>query len=143
MADPTIARTIDGLLAMEYTSLLHQLSDSAAFVPGPEVPGAIALGQMIADEQSSRRELAELLDRLDATPGPRLVRATEAEINYTRLDAILPRLIQDKKRLIAGYEAAAKLVASDPAAVDVVSAILGRHRDHLQRLTGIRQGAPR
>jgi hypothetical protein len=143
MADPTVVRAVDDLLALEHTSLLHQLSDSAAFVSGPELAGAVVLGQMVADEQRSRRELADLLDRLDATPGPRSVRAVEAEMNYTRLDALLPRLIEDKRRLIAGYESAARRVTSNPGAVEIIAAILGRHRDHLHKLAGLRPGAPR
>ena len=141
MASEKVVKAIDVLKAMEASSLLQRLAEATAFVPISEVDRAMAIEEMIADERCHRQRLAALLDAFDATPGPRRVEASSAELNYHELDTQIPRLIESKKRLIAAYEASTDLVAAEPAAANLIATITAKHREHLQRLEKLQSEA--
>ena len=134
MASEKVVKAIDALRAREGSSLLQRLAEAAAFVPISEVDRALAIEEMIEDERRHGQRLAELLDAFDATPGPRRVEASSAEMNYDELGTQIPRLIESKKRLIAAYEAGAALVAEEPEAANLIATITAKHREHLDRL---------
>lgn len=134
MSNETLVRTIDNLRACEQASLLQRFAEAEAYTTSRDTEEAAALEQMIEQERSNIRRLVELLDWLDATPGPRRVRASTGDLHYNKLHALVPRLIEDKKQLIACYESASTVAAADPRAADLVATILGTHREHLKRL---------
>lgn len=134
MSDLAIIQTVDQMHAIEGASLILRTSESSGFVDHDDVTAAAELSAFAAQQREHLRWLAQLLDELDATPGPRRVNAASADLHYNRIEAILPRLITDKKNLIAQYERAAARVASEPRAADLFAHIIARHRDHLTRL---------
>jgi hypothetical protein len=139
MADPNIIRSVDHLLAVESTSLLERLAESASYVATAGADDATAIAEMIEDAKQNTRSLVELLDVLDAAPGPRRVDTSSADIHFARIETVIPRLIADKQWLIREYEAVAIKVASEPRASEVVASGLNRHRAHLKRLQTIQQ----
>ena len=135
MTDQDLVKVIDSLGGVEGTSLLSRLSTARPFVSTCPTNEVRAVLKMIEDEEHHRQLLAELLDELNATPGPRQAIASGGELNYLKLRSLVPHLIKDKKRLLAQYEKAAKLVAGEPRAADVVATITTSHRRHLEQLT--------
>jgi hypothetical protein len=134
MPDPSIIHTVDRMHAIEGASLIIRMTESAAFVDHDGVAAAAELNAMADQQRQHLHWLAQLLDELDATPGPRRVNAASADLHYNRIESILPRLIDDKKNLIAEYDRASTRVASQPRATDLFGRINARHRDHLARL---------
>jgi len=134
MADERVINEIDRLYAMEGSSLLARLAESAAYISPADLDDAEAIVKMHEEEREHVHWLADLLDELDATPGPRRVDTATADLHYNRLETVLPRVIAGKQRLIRYYEQASSVVASHPRAAEVVGTILTRHRNHLTRL---------
>lgn len=132
--DQSVVQIIDSLLAVEGTSLLERLTASANYVDVAEADDASRVMAMIDDEKQHARMLVGLLEELDAAPGPRRVDARWADLHYNRIETIFPRLIADKKRLVAEYERASAALASVPRAAQVAGVILARHREHLAKL---------
>jgi hypothetical protein len=137
MADPNLVRIIDDLHGAESASLLLRLTESVAYVHAGELEDYTAIEAMADEERGHLRRLVELLDALDATPGPRRVQVASGSLHYNRPHVLLPLLIRDKERLIGEYEAAGRSVSGNRQAADVVSGILPRHRAHLDKLRAI------
>jgi rubrerythrin len=134
MASDTIVRVINALRAEENSSLLQQLTRSAAFISQAEADEAFVLQELADEERLHQQWLDDLLDRLDATPGPLRFHMRAGSMGYHRIESQLPALIVDKQRLIAEYAAAAAVVADEPEAARVVGEIAARHQAHLARL---------
>ena len=134
MSESSIIEIVDQMHAIEGASLVLRMTESAGFVDHDDVNAAAELNAFAAQQREHLRWLAQLLDDLDATPGPRRVNAASADLHCNRSESVLPRLIDDKKHLVAQYELAAKRVASEPRAADLFARIIARHRDHLTRL---------
>ena len=139
MASDSTVRVINYLRAEENSSLLQQLVHSAAFVSSAEADEAFVLQEMAQEELLHQQWLDELLDRLDATPGPLRFNMRSGNMGYHRVESQLAVLISDKQRLIAEYEAAAQNVADEPEAARVVGDIAARHRAHLARIEELRK----
>ena len=109
MASEKVVKAIDALWAMEGSSLLQRLAEAAAFVPISEADRPRAIEEMIEDERRHGQRLAELLDAFDATPGPRRVEASSAEMNYDELGTqifvlVSPRTTQRDGRGACGTQ---------------------------------------
>lgn len=134
MPKSAIIDIVDQMHAIEGASLILRVGESATFINHNDVTAAAELNAFAAQQREHLRWLAQLLDQLDATPGPRRVNTASADLHFNRIESVLPRLIDDKKHLIAQYERAAARVASEPRAADQFARIIARHRDHLTRL---------
>ena len=137
MADFQVAQLIDALHAAESASLLQRVAESESFVCDSGADDALAVQLLVDQEREHMRWLVDLLDQLHATPGPRHVRACSADLHFNRLDALVGRLLEDKKHLIGRYESAAARVGSDQRVSDVIAQVLARHRDHLSKLQSL------
>ncbi len=142
MADYDTAKAVAALRAEEGASILQNLVASSAFVTYARARDAAAIRQMAEEERMHQQWLDDLLDQLDATPGPRRFRTHAGELNYHRIETAIPKLIADKKHLIRLYECAVPHVADDPYAARLIADITARHRDHLRRLEEL-QHSPR
>ena len=138
MTDQDLVNVIDSLDAVEGTSLLSRLSTTRPFVSTCPTDEVRALLNMIEEEEHHRQLLVDLLDRLNATPGPRPAIASGGELNYMKLSTLVPYFLADKKRLIAQYENAAKLVAGRQPAADIIASITTSHRRHIEKLTAFK-----
>lgn len=134
MPDPNLVRRIDDMHALECASLVLRVTESASYVPPDDLDDAAALEQMADEHREHQRWLVELLDRLDATPGPRRVDTASADLHYNRIESLLPRFIENEKKLIQSYEKTAAQVADEPQAAELLTRIASRHREHLSRL---------
>ncbi|NOX58581.1 MAG: hypothetical protein GXP29_06955 [Planctomycetes bacterium] len=122
---------LDGELA---SSLLLHFESVGVFVGWDDVTDAESLSAMAAEEMQCQKNVAQLLDSLDATPGPRRVQASTGAMPYTDVHALLPRLIEDKKRLVAYCREVASAVSDNSAASECISAVAYRHNEHLAAL---------
>lgn len=129
-----IVATVNALFAAETGSIMQRLREAEAYIPPTAADEAFAVQELVDADGLHAEQLVRLLERLDATPGPRGVQIDSGDLHYNALHTLLPRLIADQKRLIARYEAAQPVVAQDPAAADVVGSVLANHRTHLARL---------
>jgi hypothetical protein len=140
MTDENVVKVVDNLYAIQGTSLLTRAANSAPYITSGVTTQAHALRAMVADEERHLQQLADLLNELDATPGPRLVRAADADLHYVKVQTLIPRLIRDKQRLVAEFEHAADEVAPDPRAANIVTQITSDHRRHLEELPTLFSG---
>lgn len=137
MSNLEVASTIDALRALETRSLVQRLDESELYVTEADLSDAAALSEMAEDERRHLQQLGLLLDVLHATPGPRRVQALSGHMHFVKPHVLIPEVIEDKKRLLAAYEAAAHGVAGIPQAADAVATITADHRAHIERLEGL------
>jgi len=133
-ARANLVNTIDKLLAAETGSLMHRLREVEAYVPAGAAEAALAVAELVAEDARHAQKLVELLDQLDATPGPRCVEIASGDLHFNRIHTLIPRLIADQKRLVAVYTWAQAEVSGDARAADAVSQLLASHRTHLKKL---------
>ncbi|HRX84459.1 MAG TPA: hypothetical protein P5572_05505 [Phycisphaerae bacterium] len=129
-----VIAAVNSLLADETGSIMERLREAEPYIPATAADEAFAVQELVDEDARHAEQLVHLLDRLRATPGPRCVNIDTGDLHYNRLHALLPRLIADQQRLISRYEAAQSVVVEEPAAADVVGAVLNSHRAHLARL---------
>lgn len=135
MADKyEVIRTVLALSSELASSLLLHVEDIESFVSGNDLAYAASVAEMASEEKQCQKSLAQLLDSLDATPGPPRIQAAIAAMPYTEVHVLIPRLIEDKKRLVARCEQAGAMVAGHSAATECISAVTHRHREHLETL---------
>lgn len=136
----TAVSTLDALAdcyEAECRSLIGHLPHSSPFVSWLAVPEQAVVRRIVDDEARHERELVDLMLELDGFPPP-AIRGTETgAIAYLDIRALLPRIIADKRRLLAAYEANAPRLAGDKRASALVSDILDDERRHLADLQRI------
>lgn len=124
---------LNELLAAEKRSLLLRLTDTAPFVSSTDAGLADTIRPMI-------REATERIDRLSETivalrgtlistvPDPRT-----GSVHYVDLRYLLPRIIQDERRVLRVYDAAAERI-TDASARELALSIGECHRRHIKEL---------
>jgi hypothetical protein len=142
MAIDDLIDSVNRLYALESCSLMQRLAESQAYIPTGANAEAFDLQRMIDEETQHGASLVTLLDELNTTPGPRGVSIMSGNLHYNQLHVLLPRLIEDKHRLIGEYQAALSIAEFEPRAADVLGRLLASHRRHLARLEELAQQAP-
>lgn len=137
MPDPGVIDEIDRLYGLESAALILRLSESAAYIKPQDTRDAMTLDHMAADQREHLQWIADLLDTLDATPGPRRVNTLSADLHYNRIETLVPRLVDDERQLQSHCEQIARLVVGEPRAADLCSRIAARHRAHVDQLEQI------
>ena len=121
----------------ECRSLIGHLPNSSPFISWLAVSEQAVVRRIVDDEARHERELVDLMLELDGFPPP-AIRGTETgAIAYLDLIALLPRIIADKRRLLAAYEANAPRLAADKRASSLIARILDDERRHLADLQKI------
>jgi hypothetical protein len=123
-------------------SLLQYVADAVPWT-GNEDRGALGrIAQLTQEEREALACLARLLRR-NHVPVPFLGPYPEhfTTLNYLSLDGLLPLLVEDGRRSVAGLEAAVAEVA-DPAARAVLTDALEAKRRHLAALTELTKTHP-
>ncbi len=134
-----VVRTVSALYSELSSSMLVHFGDVAAFVSDADVSIAASIAKMSAEEKECLQRLAELLDSLDATPGPPRVQAAIAAMPYNGVYVLIPRLIKNKQQLVDRCKQAASMVAGNAAATECLSTVALRHSEHLAKLNSMSQ----
>lgn len=135
MADKhDVIQTVLTLSSELSSSLLLHVEDVATFVSDDDLAKSVSVEDMAEEEKQCIANLAQLLDTLDATPGPPRVQARVAAMPYTEIHVLIPRLVADKQRLIDICQQAAQRVGDWPAAVERIASVTQRHQQHLANL---------
>ncbi len=137
MTSLDLTKTLDDLCHAEHRSLSPRLCESTVFVSWASAEEADAVREIVAEEREHLGWLVEMISDLGESPTPCTADLHTANIHYLELDAMTPRLIQNKKDLIKVYEQASVLVSSDSAASELVTRIAERHKIHLAHLEQI------
>ncbi|GJM26142.1 MAG: hypothetical protein DHS20C16_25570 [Phycisphaerae bacterium] len=133
-----VIRIVSDLSSELASSMLIHLEDVATFVSDADVAMAASIEQMANEEKNCLERLAQLLDSLDAVPGPPRVQAAIAAMPYNEVHVLVPRLIKDKTRLVDRCKQAASMVTDHPAATECIAAVTHRHSEHLDKLNSMR-----
>lgn len=134
MTSLDLTKTLDDLCHAEHRSLSPRLCESTVFVSWASAEEADAVRDIVTEEQEHLGWLVAMISDLGESPTPCTADLHTANIHYLELNAMTPRLIQNKKNLITTYEQASVLVSSDSAASELVARIAERHKTHLARL---------
>ena len=129
-----LSKSLDNLSHAEQRSMLPRLQESTVFVSWASADEAEAVREMVAQEQEHIAWLVGMISDLGESPTPCTADVRTTSIHYLQLDAIMPRVTQNKKNLVARYEQAAAAVSSDEAASALVGRITERHQAHVARL---------
>ncbi len=132
-----LSRTLDQLCHAERRSLLPRLQESTVFVSWPSAEQADAVQEMIQEEQEHIAWLIEMINDLGESSTPCTADVRTTSIHYVELDYLMPRVIQSKRDVIEFYEQNAAAVWSSPAASELISRIIARHKAQLAKLEAV------
>ncbi len=133
-AAPDQIAALNELFQAESASLLARLHESAPFVAPYSTALWAVVQPMTAQVIADQARLAETIVRLGGSVAPRLPATWTGDLHYLELSRVLPRLIEDERRLAGVCRALAARVAGNRAAADAVHRVLLRHEDNLKRL---------
>lgn len=134
MADnPSTIDVLNELLAAHKRSLLLRVMETSPFVSPADAALADTLRHIIAEETEHADWLVEAVVERGGSPVSALPDPRTASIHYVDLCYLLPRIVQDERRILRASEAAAERI-KDPAARELVTRIAERHRRHLDAL---------
>ncbi|GEM_PF-787344 len=137
MDHEALVAQLNDLLNLEYAGLLGRLDQIHPFVEWADAVAVPVFRQIVADEEHARRRLTEAIEAEGGTPRPPRPDPTSARVHYLDVRYILPLLLDEQRRRIAAYEAAAGQIPSDRPSAPVVSELLQQHRSHLDRLEAL------
>lgn len=126
---------LNSLLAAERAGMLSYLPHSTAFTSWGTAYQEQELRRMVRENDEHIAWLIETITTLHGGVGPSARSPRCAELNYQDLRFVLPRVLDDEKKLVATYEAALPMLASEPKAVATASRILQRHREHVAQMS--------
>jgi hypothetical protein len=129
-----VVAILDELLTLEQRSLAPRLLESTVFVSDLSV-AAFGLVQRMAHATGDHAAaLTKLILDCGGSPGPRGSSVTTADLHFQELQRVLPRLIADEQALIRKYAIAAQRLSDELRASALVTRILQRHQQDLEKL---------
>lgn len=137
MSDRNVIDALCAAYEAECASLLSHMHHSQPFVSWLDASDRDVVLRMVAEEDNHKHQLADVLLSLDEVPPPGRFGLETSAVAYLHLNSLLPRLVADKRRLIAAYEALSPSAAANREAAGLVSRLLERHRAHLAELERI------
>lgn len=127
-------RSLNRLLAVEQESLIPHLGESYPFVSWASADEALDLEGAVREQLEHIEWLTEAVLDAGGAPAPRRPSMSLASVHYCDVQSLVPRILEDKRRIIRTYEAAMPAIAALPAAAAVAGRCLERHRRHLAQL---------
>lgn len=132
MANDTTIAKLNTLLAAEYGSLLHRLSECNPFVTWPAADDRAMIQRMLADARAHRHDLANLILKLRGSPVASTYPTSVGGVHYLNLSYLMPQVIAGLRGLIQQYERLGPTGNSEADAL--VSRLLSDHKRHLAEL---------
>ncbi|MCK6455511.1 MAG: hypothetical protein L6Q92_03120 [Phycisphaerae bacterium] len=143
MDNDSIVRALVRLYDAECRSLLHHLGRAQPFVSWASAADQRLVDGMISEEAEHQRQLLDLIHALGGSPPLPTFSSECGALAYLDLHALLPRIVQDKRNLVAEYAAVAPQVGDDRRAAALVGRILEREQVHLAALEKLHTSAGR
>ena len=123
---------LNGLLALEYQSLISRLEEINLFVALPAAEDQRAVQQLVADAKMHERDLTDLIMDLRGAPLPPRYSARTSSAHYVGIEYLMPMILENLKKLIAAYTSVGPTGAS--VADKLINRNLENYRKHLVAL---------
>lgn len=130
---------LNELLAMECTSELSRVGQSANFVSWPVVGKVEALNLLVSECNEHKSWLVDAIVRRGGAPSPSPLGIETAGHHFLDVQFVLPRVVADVDRLLAAYQRALSLIAGDSDASRLISRVVERYEMRLSQM----RAAPR
>lgn len=143
MTDDQSTEILNDAYAAECRGLLNQFGHLHPFVSWLSAADQPVTERIVAEQQEHKRWLVERILELRRAPRPAGFGEEAAAVAYLDLRFLLARIVDDTRKLISVYEAAAVRAAGDPRTSGLLSRILERHRAHLAQLSRILSASSR
>lgn len=134
MNNEIVIEVLNELLAAESASLLPRLGQSEIFVSWATADDLDDVQRILAEDQEHQSWLVEAINNAGGDPLPVLADINTTNLHFLELGFVLPKALEDRRRLLRFYESAASQVASNPAASETVGKIADRVRKQVEKL---------
>jgi len=135
MTDEGVVAVLNALLAAEQQAIAPRLLESTVFVSGAAVSEVRLAERLMAQSRSNQSALADRILELGGEPGPRRNNSASGDLHYLDVHAVLPRVIEDYRRLLGKYRVAGKRLGDDVASTALVTRLTNVHEHELEMLT--------
>lgn len=139
MSDQRAIRVLNKLRAAESSSLLGHLADTGYFVTMMTADDAEALKRIEREEREHVQWLEEAIFELRGGLWPGRVDTRQAGYHYWDLAHLMPKIVEEKAKLVDEYAAAAGAVENETAS-SVIARIYQRQQRHLDTLERLQAG---
>ncbi len=134
MNNEPVIDVLNELLAAESASLLPRLGESEIFISWASADDVDDVQCMLAEDREHQSWLVDAILNAGGEPLPALADINSTNLHFLELGFVLPRVFEDRRTLSGYYESASSVVASHPAASEIVGRIAGRIRKHVEKL---------
>ena len=135
MSNETAIEILNELLGYESQSILPHLGESGVFVSWASADERRIVNRMMDEKTEHLAWLVETIHNLGGEALPVRGGISSTTIHYLELNHLLPKVLEDRKRILSAYESAASQVGSNPLAGEVIGKIITRQRRHIEQLT--------
>lgn len=127
-------RSLNRLLSAEQESLIPHLSESFPFVSWAGADEALVLEDVVREQLEHIEWMIETILAAGGAPAPRRPAMALASVHYCDVESLVPRIVEDKRKLIGLYESTIPQLAAVQDATAVAGRCLERHRKHLKAI---------
>lgn len=139
---PDSAAILGELLAAERSLLVNHLARSGYFISRLSASDVKSVTAMATESAEDQARLAQLIVKRGGFPRPGRPNSSMAGLHYNELHHVLGTLERDYAAVISLYQRGLNGLRDDPEAAQLVSAILGRHRQHVTTLQNLTEQEP-
>lgn len=127
---------LNALLATERCSLVRHLEEAPPYLSPSSFRAWCDIESMAGTSDAHAAKLSALLMQLDLHERPNTFEQNVAFLHYLDVQALLPQLLDEKKRQIAAYERAVSHAHTGASGVATaqIETLLAENRDMLRRL---------
>ena len=129
-----VVAILNELLTLEQRSLAPRLLESTVFVSDLSVAAFSLVQRMAQATGDHTAALTKLILDCGGSPGPRSPSVATADLHFQELQHVLPRFIADQEAFVRRYTTAAERLSGEPRALALVTRILQRHQQDLEKL---------
>lgn len=132
-----LADELSALLAHDSRSILRRLDELTPYLTPASVPAWTRLRRLSHDADLRADRLTAILNGLGLHPSTANYPIETAGMHFLRIDALMPLIIDEKKRLIAAYDRALSAAAGNPAVLSQLKALADENRQALAELQSL------
>lgn len=130
----TVTDILNEVLALEQCSLCARLMESTVFVSTAALEELSIVKRMAQTDAQHTASLVDAILQRGGSPGPRVGDIRSADLHFQDLHYVLPRLVEDRKRLVQKCTLAAQRIAADADASGLIASIAAHHQEELDTL---------
>lgn len=141
MNTEALAKEINDLLATETRSLLSHLDEAHPHVDARTYPIWKRIRAICRhDEEAHADRLTDLLASLNLPQPPGSFGQDVGHFHYMTVESLLPRLVEEKRRQVQGYERAVQHAHREPIVAATLASLLDENRAELEQLESLAAG---